>query len=1193
MLATRLMPMFAAIAALSATGARADDLERGFRTPPVSAWPQVWWHWLAGNVSQAGITADLEALKRVGIGGGTIANIPFAADGPAPFMTPAWRKMTQHAVREAGRLGLELGFFNCEGWSSSGGPWVQPAEAMQALTWSEVQVRGGGPVAARLPQPTTRLGHYRDIALLAFPTPDVEKDRPVRDHRPAVSTGGGPAADAALLFDGDPGTYLTTPFDAQRNGHLDLTFDRPVSACGFRLAPGPQWTRDDLELLVSDDGVAFRSVGRYPMPQSFLDIGVEWQTTAGFAPVTARVFRFAFHLSQGRTFQSDATANTVAEVELITDPAPRIVPGNSVVDLTNRLGADGSVQWDAPAGDWTILRLGHTPIGKKNHPVTRWGEGLECDKLSREAVESHCRNFVNKVIADAGPLAGKTLAYSLIDSYECGDQNWTPALPDEFHRLRGYEVRNWLPALTGRTLDDEATTKRFMDDFRRTVADLWNENYYAAFTRIVRRQGLKSSAEAYGNGGFDALRASGVSDMPMSEFWFGNLDDGGISRMAASAAHVYGRPIVGAESFTSGDLWNFDPWSMKTQGDWIYAQGVNRYYFHSYAGQRWTDDRKPGWAWGNGIHLTRNLTWWEQGKAYFGYLGRSQYLLQAGKPVADILSYAGEDGYSFNSEGRAMRTAPAGYALDGLDRDMLLQGLRVADGRIIAPSGTAYRLLALPNERAMSPRVLRRVAELVRRGAVVFGPRPDRAFGLAGFPQADDEVIGLAAKLWGGLDGKKTICNRVGKGHVYWTGDMARVQPVLDDLRLRPDCAIRTDDTTRMLWLHRRVGGAEVYFITNQEPLSTAATCTFRVAGLLPEIWDAETGAVRAAPVWRGKPGGLTSVDLRFGPGQALFVVFRSRPQGGDRLVRLDWRPTSATAAHRHALEIRRALYGATDGFGTPQDLTARVAAQVRGGAIKLDATNSLAGGDPAPFHVKELRVEYVYDGQPGAVTVRENGVLRIPSVQADAEPPTYDVAGGAAGTPTLTSWQAADITATYASGKVVRRAAPGAETAQVAGSWTVTFAPRWGGPGRVAFDALTDWTLRPEEGIRHFSGTAVYETTFQAPAAWTAGKKAVTLDLGSLKNLAEVSLNGHALGVIWHPPWRADVSSALRPGANRLAVRVTNLWQNRLIGDAALPEGKRVATVTHNPYRADSPLAESGLLGPVTLRAASPTPLR
>ena len=140
----RTMCLAAATVILLGWAARADDLRRGFENPPVSAWPQVWWHWLAGNVSKEGITADLEAMKRAGIGGGTIANIPFAADGPAPFMTPAWRDMVKHATKEAGRLGLELGFFNCEGWSSSGGPWVTPDQAMQALVWNEVRVAGGG-----------------------------------------------------------------------------------------------------------------------------------------------------------------------------------------------------------------------------------------------------------------------------------------------------------------------------------------------------------------------------------------------------------------------------------------------------------------------------------------------------------------------------------------------------------------------------------------------------------------------------------------------------------------------------------------------------------------------------------------------------------------------------------------------------------------------------------------------------------------------------------------------------------------------------------------------------------------------------------------------------------------------------------------------------------------------------------------
>ena len=230
---------------------------------------------------------------------------------------------------------------------------------------------------------------------------------------------------------------------------------------------------------------------------------------------------------------------------------------------------------------------------------------------------------MDKVIADVGPLAGKTLVYSLIDSYETGEQNWTPALAQEFQRRCGYSVRSWLPVLTGRGVESPALSQRFRDDFRRTITDLWTENYYGYFAQLLHERGMKSEVEAYGNGSFDDLRSSGLNDMPMSEFWFGNHDDGGLAKMASSAAHTYGRPIVGAESFTSGNEYNFDPASLKVLGDWVFSQGVNRYYFHSYAQQMQVDGSKPGLIWSNGINLTRNLTWWNQGKDWLRYIARA------------------------------------------------------------------------------------------------------------------------------------------------------------------------------------------------------------------------------------------------------------------------------------------------------------------------------------------------------------------------------------------------------------------------------------------------------------------------------------------------------------------------------------------------------------------------------------------
>jgi hypothetical protein len=152
----------------------------------------------------------------------------------------------------------------------------------------------------------------------------------------------------------------------------------------------------------------------------------------------------------------------------------------------------------------------------------------------------------------------------------------------------------------------------------------------------------------------------------------------------------------------------------------------------------------------------------------------------------------------------------------------------------------------------------------------------------------------------------------------------------------------------------------------------------------------------------------------------------------------------------------------------------------------------------------------------------------------------------------------------------------------ELSGPWEVAFDPKWGGPEHVTFDTLKDWSKRAEDGIRFYSGTAVYRKTFDAPKG-SRGQR-MYLDLGVVKNLARVRLNGRDLGVVWCAPWRVDITDALRADPNQLEIAVANLWPNRLIGDQSLPEPKRLTWTTWNPFTKDSPLLESGLLGPVTL---------
>ncbi len=155
----------------------------------------------------------------------------------------------------------------------------------------------------------------------------------------------------------------------------------------------------------------------------------------------------------------------------------------------------------------------------------------------------------------------------------------------------------------------------------------------------------------------------------------------------------------------------------------------------------------------------------------------------------------------------------------------------------------------------------------------------------------------------------------------------------------------------------------------------------------------------------------------------------------------------------------------------------------------------------------------------------------------------------------------------------------------ELRGPWTVRFDPKWGGPGGVTFDELQDWTTRREEGVKYYSGTATYEKAFDLPEA---GRR-LLLDLGEVNHIAEVRLNGKAAGVAWAAPWRVDITEAAKTGRNVLEIDVANLWVNRLVRDSGLPENQRLTWTTHNPYKPDSPLVRSGLIGPVRVIAAEP----
>ena len=1166
---------------LAASITSADPLATGFLNPPDSAKPQTWWHWMNGNISQAGITADLEAMREIGLGSATVVNVDCNIPrGDVPFMSPEWREDLKFAVQEAHRLGLKLGVENCAGWSSSGGPWTTVTNAMQRLTSSQVKVAGPRNFDAVLPLPPVVRGFYRDVGVFAFKDTSVmpgSAQAPAKlEIKHAVYEGqnGGGSADVTAR--------LTALIET---GHKSVVVNN--DEMGGEPAPfALKQLRVDLTL---DGKPATVTVGQgdtliFPADASQLAALCSFDNTAA-----------------GRTFVQPPAAAIPS--------SDRAIPHDGVLDLTAKLGPDGRLQWHVPPGNWVLLRLGHTPIGVNNHPAPKEGEGLECDKFSPAALDAHWDGFMQKVLDDAGPLAGKTLDASLIDSYEIGNQDWTANFRQEFQKRRGYDPLPYLPAFTRCIVDSPAVTERFFWDMRRTVADLFAQNYYGHFNELCQKHGLLSEIEPY-TGPFESLPCGAPADVVMGEFWAGSQGDPSV-KLAASVAHIYGKSIVGAESFTgwpNDGRWQDDPYSLKPLGDLMFSEGINRYVFHRYAMQPWTN-RWPGMTMGPfGINFEHTLTWWHQGKAWISYISRCQFLLQQGRAVADAAYF---DGQSAPVVTRANQPAlPTGFDYDAVDADVLLHGATLKHDRLTLASGANYAMLILPpDDLNLTPPVLRCLRELVRAGATVVGPRPQHSPSLEGYPECDRQVNSMADELWGPCDGKTVLEHDFGKGHVLWGKPLADIFAAHN---LQPDFEFQGASAgTRLVYTHRLDSPADIYFVSNQRQQFDSAECTFRVTGKIPELWHPDTGVMEPAALWNDHDG-RTTVRLGFEPTGSVFVVFRRAADGADHVIAASG-SFAGLPGTAPKLEIQRAIYTAVDGAGQI-DVTAKLAGLVRGGQLVADATTAFLGGDPAMFHVKELHVDYTLDGQPARAVAHENETLTLPAT-TDGGLALRWQPGLAAGSPAVIAWDNGQAELHTAAGRVLHAVATNLPAPQnVTVTWNLNFPPNWGAPPSITLPHLISWTDHTNEGVRYFSGTATYEKDVEISGERLLAGRELWLDLGTVKNFAEVALNGQAFGVLWKPPFRVNITAAAKPGMNRLVVKVTNLWPNRLIGDEQLPPDcewtgdrlkdwpqwlldrqpsptGRLTFTTSHPWTKDSPLLPSGLLGPVTLRTAETVP--
>jgi hypothetical protein len=719
------------------------DLAAGFASPPPSARPWVYWFWNNGNVTREGITADLEAMKRVGIGGVLIMDVVerFAPPrGPATFMGPIWQDDFQFAVSEAARLGLEVNMTNAAGWCGSSGPWVTPELSMQKLVVTETPVDGPTHVDAVLPR---------------VPPQATTRRRDVLD---------------SVVGAGD--------------------FYRGVAVLAFP---------------VVRDGV---------------------------------------------------------------------VPRSSILDLSDRTDAAGRLVWDAPPGKWVVQRIGHVSTGASTRPPVLGGNGLECDKLSAAAMDVHFAHFIARLKADAGATpAGRALVATHIDSWESGSQDWTDDLPAEFQRRRGYSLTPFLVAYglhSPRQVDSRWVSDRFRWDLYQTISDLMAERYTGRLATLAHGLGMRLSIEGYELPFGDEATYTAAADEPMTEFW--RVSDWGIAKYPAKAgemasvAHVFGRPIIGAEAFTSGESerWMMHPATLKAMGDAFLAAGVNRFVFHRYAMQPYLD-RAPGSTMGPwGLHYERTNTWWEMSGPWHAYLARCQQLLRQGRYVADVL-YLRQQWPNLGTF-TPKPPLPDGYRSDEISATALIDRATVRDGQIVLEGGMRYRVLVMPPVTEVTPELAEKVRDLVTAGATVLGPRPTHAPGLADYPHCDDRVAAVAQALWGDAGSPGPVRRSVGKGTVL------RGVPLADALLsagVGPDLSA----DAKVNWIHRRVDNvdADIYFVANPSPTAIVANVELRGNGQA-QRWDPESGRRYALHTSAGRRGS-TQGSLRLGPTESCFVV--------------------------------------------------------------------------------------------------------------------------------------------------------------------------------------------------------------------------------------------------------------------------------------------------------------------------------
>ena len=889
------------------------SLRDQFLSPSDEAKPWTFWYWMYGAVSKEGITADLEAMKRAGLGGTYLMPIKgihegAQYDGKAQQLTPEWWEMVRFSMEEADRLGLKLGMHICDGFALAGGPWITPKESMQKVVWSDTIVDGGKLNALRLPQPEAYENYYEDIALFALPVEDAADEMPAKITCVNLATANN--VKSAQTVNMDAAGIIRSSYPC----YIQYEYKQAFTCRNIEIVlNGNNYQAHRLKVMASNDGVNYRFVKQLvPARQGWQN--TDENSTHSIPATTARYFRFYWtpegsepgsedmdaakwkpnlKIKQLRLHQEARlnqwegkaglvwrVAESTREEEIGKEDCYSL---SQVINLTEQYknapashSKEKTITAVLPKGKWKLLRMGHTATGHTN-ATGGGGKGLECDKFNPRTVRKQFDNWFAQAFVKTHPeVARRVLKYMHVDSWECGSQNWSDSFAKEFRTRRGYDLLPYLPLLAGIPMESAGRSEEILRDVRTTIAELVVDVFYQVLSDCAKEYDCQFSAECVAPTMVsDGLLHYQKVDLPMGEFWLNSPTHDKPNDMldAISGAHIYGKNIIQAEGFTEvRGTWDEYPAMLKTLLDRNYALGINRLFYHVYVHNPWLD-RQPGMTLdGIGLFFQRNQTWWDKGaKAFSEYATRCQSLLQYGHPVTDIAVFTGEEvpRRSVLPE-RLVSSLPGLFGTERVESERIRlanegQPLRVR------PVGVTHSANMADPEKWVNP----------LRGYAYDSFNKDALLRLA---KAENGRMKLAEGM-----GYKVVVLPLSRPMNPEPVLSPAVRKKMDELKaagvIVPALPYTEEDFSAyglerdmivpedVAWMHRSGELGDIYFVANQREETRTFTASMRINGRKPECWNPVTGEMNTHPSYRIHDN-RTEVTLTLAPNESVFIVF-------------------------------------------------------------------------------------------------------------------------------------------------------------------------------------------------------------------------------------------------------------------------------------------------------------------------------